>query len=287
MSEQMKESELILNTDGSVYHLHLLPSDIAETIILVGDPERVVEVSKHFDFIEVNKAHREFVTHTGYLNGTRLSVVSTGIGTDNIDIVLNELNLLVNADLNSRRFNPIAKSINLVRLGTSGTTNPSWEPGTIVYSKEAVGLDGLAWYYGYGSNYGASDFQSMTNWSDSLAKPYRIKAGRNMITKFQAHFQPSITLTCTGFYHPQGRSLSHVGKLPFDADLLHAAGIGNLEMETSGIYLLADYFGFEAISINALLANRVSGEFHEKPSKVVNEMIEIALNLLTNPDKAS
>ncbi|TNE82370.1 MAG: phosphorylase [Bacteroidetes bacterium] len=287
MSKQMSESELILNPDGSVYHLHLLPSDIAETIFLVGDPERVHEVSIHFDTIEVKKAHREFVTHTGTYQGSRFSVLSTGIGTDNIDIVLNELNLLFNADLSARKFYPKRKSIRLVRLGTSGTVNPEWKPGKVVLSKEAIGLDGLAWYYGFDSRSIAAHFSKMTNWSVLLAKPYVIEASSLLLNLFSSRFETSTTLTCTGFYHPQGRSLESDSSLPITSETLLKAGIGNLEMETSGIYLLAQYFGFEALSVNALLANRSTGEFHPNPASVVKEMIQSALDIMATSDKAS
>ncbi len=287
MSKQMTESELILNADGSVYHLQLLPGDIAETIFLVGDPERVSEVSKYFDTIELQKSHREFVTHTGLYQGKRYSVLSTGIGTDNIDIVLTELNLLFNADLKERVFKPVRKRIRLIRLGTSGTVQADWNPGMVVYSSEAIGLDGLAWHYGYDSTLVDSNFSNVTNWSELLAKPYRIEGSPSLIALFSSCFTPSVTLTCTGFYHPQGRALESAFPLAFTTASLAKAGVQNLEMETSGIYLLANYFGFEAISINALLANRSTGQFHSSPSAVIDTMIQNVLEIIATADKAT
>lgn len=287
MSKQMTESELILNADGSVYHLQLLPEDIAETIFLVGDPERVSEVSKYFDTIELRKAHREFVTHTGLYQGKRYSVLSTGIGTDNIDIVLTELNLLFNADLKERVLRTERKRIRLIRLGTSGTVHPEWKPGKVVYSAAAIGLDGLAWHYGLDAAHVDLNFSQMTNWSELSAKPYRIPGSHDLINLFSDEYDESITLTCTGFYHPQGRSLESNFPLAFTSESLFKAGVQNLEMETSGIYLLAKYFGFEAISINALLANRSTGEFHSNPSVVIEAMIKKSLEILATADKAT
>lgn len=284
MTKQGQLSELILNKDGSVYHLHLLPHQIAENIVLVGDPERVKKVSKRFDSIDFEIENREFITHTGSYKGKKFSVISTGIGTDNIDIVLNELNFLWNFDLDTRSPLPKRKRPIIMRLGTSGSVDLDTKVGNLIFSSEAVGLDGLAWFYGYTEKSVYKDFIKATNWSSLQSKPYRVKCSEELKNLFSHALNSGRTLTCTGFYHPQGRKFEEGFKLPFEIEQLSKAKITNLEMETAGIYLLSDYFGFKAISINALLANRVDGTFYQNAEELIEKMIQISIDILAKSD---
>lgn len=279
-------SELILNPDGSVYHLHLQPEDIATTIITVGDPERVQSVSKHFDDIEVVVAHREFVTHTGTYKGKRLTVISTGIGTDNVDIVLHELDALVNIDLQSRTVKPNLTSLQFIRLGTSGALQSDIELGTWLVSKSALGYDDLLHFYG-GLSTPQTESSRLQEHLNGLPLPYHTKGSSRLIKAFSGDsYKLGHTLTMPGFYAPQGRAL----RLPNPtADrferftsfrMENGDALTNLEMETAGIYGLCEVLGHEAVSISALLANRMNGEFHPDPQEVVNEMIQSSLDII-------
>jgi uridine phosphorylase len=273
---QIPESELILNADGSVYHLHLLPEDIADTIIFVGDPERVTEVSKHFDSIEVTKRKREFVTHTGYLGKKRMTVLSTGIGTDNIDIVWNELNILANIDLSTRMLKSKQRSLKVIRIGTSGSLQKDVPVDSILASTYGLGMDVLMHYYDYekDGNTKMMEEQFQQQLSIDFLKPYLVKAPGNLLHTFNDCLQ-GITATCSGFYAPQGRIVNANPKINNLINRLSAVkaeghSITNFEMETAGIYGLANAFGHEAVSINAIMANRITQEF----SKMGNVMIE-------------
>lgn len=281
----LSNSELILNPDGSVYHLHLLPTDIATTVLLVGDPERVDKVSKHFDEIELKKKHREFVTHTGKLNGKRISVVSTGIGTDNIDIVLNELDALVNIDFETRTVKPIHTVLNILRLGTSGSIQKHIEVDSLLISEYAVGLDNLMNFYNYkGVESLSQKIKNQTNALWDTSRFYTSKRGYSLTN--EDGFAKGITLTCPGFYAPQNRSIKVGSKLApiFDGltnieyEGLH---ITNMEMETAGIYGMSSLLGHKALSVNAILANRVTNEFSSKPNDTVERMIEKVIYLLS------
>lgn len=290
-------SELILNPDGSIYHLHLVPDQIADLVITVGDPERVSRVSRHFDRIDERVSKREFVTHTGELGGRRISVISTGIGTDNIDIVLNELDVLATVDLDKRTL--LAKDhlrqLCFVRLGTSGCLQPELPINSLLISSYAIGLDGLMPFYEL-----APPLPS-ANLLDALqaklaaqgmrlpGSPYAAQADDALVDHFaQADNYRGITLTAAGFYGPQARSLRL--KSTLNAHFIDAlqefsfeAGqykITNLEMETAGIYALAQALGHRAVSISALLANRANGTFSKQPKKTVDQMIEWALDRL-------
>jgi len=268
----MNESELILNPDGSIYHLALLPEDIADTIILVGDLDRVPEVSKYFDRIELRKQRREFITHTGWIGQKRISVVSTGIGTDNIDIALNELDALVNIDFKTRQINSRVHVLNLIRIGTSGAIHPSVKLDDYVISKYAIGLDALGHFYDVQN----IKFPSLPPWS-YMTTAYDFDLGF-----FDSDFISGITLTCPGFYNPQGRMLriSSGNSLPLEELIsfqMKGIPITNIEMETSAIYLLSALLGHKAISFNAILAQRLSGEFSQNPEIVVEELIRKVL----------
>jgi uridine phosphorylase len=288
-SNQLAGSELILNSDGSIYHLQLHPEDIATTIITVGDPDRVATVSKYFDKIELKKQCREFTTHTGIYKGKRLSVVSTGIGTDNIDIVFNELDALVNIDLKTRRIRDEHQQLTLVRIGTSGALQPDIPVDSFLASEIAIGFDNLMHFY-QGSEIIDSEFSSAlmqhTQWDAAKSDPYVVASDPELLKLFTKDMISSgVTVTNVGFYGPQGRSL----RLPLQDDQLndHIASfryegkrITNLEMETSGIYGMAKLLGHRAISLNAILANRATGTFSKKPAETIERLIQYTLNQL-------
>ena len=279
-------TELILNADGSIYHLNLLPGDIAETIITVGDPNRVSDISKHFDSIEIKKHKREFHTHTGLLNGKRISVISTGIGTDNIDIVLNELDALVNVDFETREIKNGLTQLDIIRIGTSGSVQAEIEVDSFVCSEYALGFDGLLHFYE--NNHSEHDdfinaFISHTGWSKSKALPYLVNCDEQLADKFKSNrIRFGVTATNPGFYGVQGRCIRlQPDSNDFNEKLanfkFNGLKIINLEMETSGIYGLSQLLGHRALSLNCILANRATETFSEKPEKSVNDLIEFAL----------
>lgn len=282
----IKPSELILNTDGSVYHLGLLPQDIANTIITVGDQERVGKITEHFDSIELTKQIREFKTQTGTYKGKRITVISTGIGPDNVDIVLNELDALVNINLNTREVKPNLTALNIIRIGTSGTLQGGIPVNSFLLSSYGLNLNATLHAYQTQAISNAdieNAFVSQTQYSNKKAWPIVVKASDDLFSKFNTNsFFSGITATANGFYGPQGRSL----RLPLqNPDLMpkmanfeyHNLKITNLEMETAAIYGLSRLLGHNAISLNAILANRITGEFSSNPSKTINELIEFAL----------
>ena len=288
---QLSPSELILNADGSIYHLNLHPEDIATNIITVGDPDRVSAVSKHFDTIEVKKGKREFLTHTGTLNGRRISVISTGIGTDNIDIVLNELDALVNINFETRTVRSNRIQLKIVRIGTSGAIQPNIPIDSFLMSRFAIGFDGLLHFY-KNSLSTHQDFEdafiTQTSWSALKARPYVVEFDENLGKHFtENHIRLGITATNTGFYGPQGRSLRlATSDVCFSSKLTNFSYqnkcITNLEMETSGIYALSKLLGHQAVSLNCILANRVTGKFSKNPGKSVEKLIKFALQKLTS-----
>ncbi|MFK7812598.1 MAG: nucleoside phosphorylase [Maribacter sp.] len=287
---QLGPSELILNADDSIYHLNLLPQDIASTIITVGDPDRVSDVSQYFDTIEVRKGKREFHTHTGTLNEKRITVISTGIGTDNIDIVLNELDALVNVDFESRTLKSAHSQLDIVRIGTSGAIQSDIAIDSFLLSEFAMGFDGLLHSYEsdafqYKDISGA--FVKHTGWSANKSTPYVVKCDENLATQLASNrIRFGITATNNGFYGPQGRKLrlkladeslnSKISSFMYDS-----RKITNLEMETSGIYGLSKLLGHRAVSMNCILANRVTGAFSKNPQKAVDDLIQYTLQKLT------
>jgi len=279
------ESELILNPDGSVYHLHLLPEEIAETIITVGDPDRVSEVSKYFDSIELKRNKREFVTHTGYIGKKRISVISTGIGTDNIDIVFAELDALVNIDLKTREIKEKHTALDLIRIGTSGALQADIEVDSFLISSHGLGLGGLMLYYDFEENENEKllkesiDSQLITPLPVST---YLYENSTDLANKIGPDMLRGITATCPGFYAPQGRQLRGKVRNQNMLDELRAWShegirITNFEMETAGIYGMARMLGHRAISCNAILANRPKGEFSSQPKKITKKLIETVL----------
>lgn len=283
-------SELILNPDGSIYHLNLLPEDIAQTIITVGDPDRVKSVSKYFDRIEVQKGKREFLAHTGTLNGKRLTVISTGIGTDNIDIVFNELDALVNVDFQKREIKSKLTQLDFIRIGTSGTIQADIPVDSFLLSSAAIGFEGLLHFYGSGQGRNhllESTLNDYLDWSKHNITAYAFDFDENLAEKLHGnHIRYGITATNSGFYGPQGRSIRLKPKISDFNDKLAAFAfqetrITNLEMETAGIYGLAKLHGHRAISLNAILANRATGQFSNTPNKTVDTLIQYVLKKIT------
>lgn len=288
---QLGPSELILNQDNSIYHLNLLPKDIANTIITVGDPDRVSDVSKYFDTIEIKKGKREFITHTGFLNNKRITVISTGIGTDNIDIVLNELDALVNIDFNTRSIKKNKTCLDIIRIGTSGAIQKDIAVDSFIMSEYAMGFDNLLHFY-ESSNVQLTAIQDAftkhAQWPKQTNTPYVVKYDDSLAEKFKEnHIRLGFTVTNTGFYGPQGRTL----RLSLDDKNLNQKissfryknmPITNLEMETSGIYGLSKLLGHKAVSLNCILANRNTGEFSKTPSKSIDKLIQYTLQKLTN-----
>jgi uridine phosphorylase len=277
----MKSTELILNADGSVYHLALKPGEVSDTVITVGDPDRVAKVSQLFDSVDIIREKREFVTHTGMYKGLRLSVISTGIGTDNIDIVFNELHSL------KQMAGTLQKPYSFIRLGTSGTVQNNIAINSILISEAALGFDGLLHFYEWNEGQTLIDelLQSDTRYG-RLPRPYAAFAGEELLRQFKPMCDTiGVTVTAPGFYAPQGRSVNAPIKVPDFTQLLTQSYLGttpitNIEMETAGIYGLASLFGHQAISISAILANRSTGEFSTQPERIVQNMIESALEII-------
>lgn len=287
----MKPSELILNRDGSIYHLHLQPEQVAPLIITVGDPERVARVSRYFDRVECRVRKREFVTHTGWLGKTRLSVISTGIGPDNVDIVFNELDALFNIDLATRRVKPQHTPLTFIRLGTAGSLQLEVAVDSLVASTSAIGMDGLMQFYDAPEQQqhpllAALRSHCKGEWDFPLA-PYCSEGDPGLLRHFSESFHLGITATNPGFYGPQGRQLRAPLRQPLYLDLLQTfqyreKRIVNLEMETAAIYGLSQLLGHRAVSLSAILANRAAGQFSSNPARSVRRLLEIALEKISS-----
>jgi uridine phosphorylase len=285
----IKQSELILNPDGSIYHLNLKPENIATNIIFVGDQDRVDKISKYFDSIEFTTQKREFKTTTGTLKNKRISVISTGIGPDNIDIVLNELDALVNIDLETRKPKEKLTKLNIVRIGTSGSLQKDIPIDSIVLSSHALDLNGLLHSYQVDEISHPeieNAFVKHTNWSSKKSHPLVISNSKELAAKLASDkIHQGITATAGGFYGPQGRVLRLAlqdDNLNHKIDSFHFNGnrITNLEMETSAIYGLSKLLGHNAVSMNAIIANRADGSFSENPGKIVSDLIKYTLEKL-------
>jgi len=286
---KIKPSELILNPDGSIYHLNLKPEHIADTVIFVGDQNRVPRISKHFDDIEYDLQKREFRTITGTYKGKRITVISTGIGPDNIDIVLNEIDALVNIDLENRTIKPARRKLDIIRIGTSGSLQNDIPVDSFVMGKYGLGLDGLLHSYEADHIFEKEiedAFIKHTQWNQNKARPYIVKGSDVLAKKLQSdQVFTGFTVTAPGFYGPQGRVL----RIPLqDAGLnkkldsfsFDGVRATNLEMETSAIYGLARLLGHNALSLNAIIANRANGTFSTDPNKAVENLIEYTLGKL-------
>ena len=283
-------SELILNSDGSVYHLALHPGELADTVILVGDPGRVEVVAKHFDSVEVSREKREFYTRTGFIGRKRLSVISTGISTSNVDIVLNEADAIVNMDLKTSTPLDNLQSLTFVRFGTSGAVQADIEIDSFVSTAYAIGFDGLDLHYPPDVG---SDLNEMLRSANAFLGPeatfplYCTRATADVVARFDHISQRGITLTCQGFYGPQGRQIRLSSPTrPFIERLADFSYDGlrvtNIEMESSGIYLLSSLLGHRAMSINAILANRANNQFSREPRKTVERLVEQSLEVLVS-----
>jgi uridine phosphorylase len=283
------ESELIINSRGAIYHLNLRPEELASTVFTVGDPDRVTAVSRHFDSIEHKAQHREFVSHTGYIGKKRVTVVSTGIGTDNIDIVLNELDALVNIDLSTRMVKPQFTTLTIIRMGTSGSLQKDIPVDHFVASTHGLGIDNLLNFYRRDDteedNSLLQSFTTQTQLHHRLAQPYISGASPSLLKHFVEGFHHGITVTCPGFYGPQGRILRLGLSQPELIDRLTGFSYGphrvtNFEMETAGIYGLGKLLGHHCLSLSAIVANRISGTFSTDGAKAVEKLITDTLRIV-------
>ncbi len=285
---RIAESELILNPNGSIYHLNLQPHQIAKTIILVGDQERVPKVSKYFDAIDFKVKKREFLTHTGRIGRKKITVISTGIGTDNIDIVLNELDALINIDFKKRIINNRLKQISFIRIGTSGAIQQDIPIDSFLVSEYGLGMDALMpFYHSTNSKKKKEILSRLDEHFQQNISFYLNKAANPLLKNLGKGFLKGITVTAPGFYAPQGRGLRAKRKFPKLIEQLSTfeckkKRITNLEMETAGIYGLAKILGHHAISFNAILANRATGEFSNQPAKTVKKLITTVLEKIEN-----
>ncbi|OEY71376.1 nucleoside phosphorylase [Salegentibacter salarius] len=285
----IKASEFIQNPNGSVYHLNLLPEHLASTVITVGDPDRVERITRHFDKVELKVRKREFHTQTGYYKGKRISVISSGIGPDNIDIVINELDALVNIDFKTRELKKETTSLDIIRIGTSGSIQEEIPVDSFLISESAIGFDGLLHFYDsehIQNKEFAEEFIKHLDWFKQKAAPYVVDASENLINVMEGSgVYKGVTGTNIGFYGPQGRIL----RLALQDDKMNDKmasfsfnnkKLTNLEMETSAIYGLSKLLGHNALSMNAIIANRAAGTFSKDPKKVVDELIKYTLEQL-------
>ena len=285
------ESELIINDDGSVFHLHLRPEELADNVILVGDPGRVDIVSEYLEDKEFRHQSREFVSVTGKYRGKRITVLSTGIGTDNIDIVMNELDALANIDFSTREIRPEKKSLNILRIGTSGAIQPDIPLGSFVFAHISVGCDGLLNWYADRDKIALRDieeaFKSHTRWNGHLPDPYFVKAGEDMVSRFADCMIKGMTIAASGFYGPQGRVLRMPLAMP---DMLDTFGsfrfgdwrITNFEMEGSAIAGIAAHLGHNAGTVCCIIANRYLKSSNPDYKPQVRKLIELSLDRLTS-----
>lgn len=279
---RIAESELIINERGAVYHLDLRPDEVAGTVITVGDPDRVKEVSKYFDRIEVKRQHREFISHTGYIGKKRITVLSSGIGPDNIDIVINELDALVNIDFETREIRKELRSINIIRIGTSGSLQEDIPVDSFVASTHGLGVDNLLNFYRHEQNEQEKEllhsFVTHTQIHTQIGNPYITSGAPSLLKHFVKDFSQGITVTCPGFYGPQGRILRLGIRNPELINRLTDFRFGqhritNFEMETSAIYGLGKLLGHHCLAINAIVANRVRKEFSKDGKGAVENLI--------------
>ena len=286
---RIKESELILNPDGSVYHLNLKPEDISDTVLFVGDQDRVEKITKHFDTIEFSTQKREFKTQTGTYKGKRISVISTGIGPDNIDIVLNELDALINIDFTTRTIKKKLNSLNIIRIGTSGSLQSDIPVDSFLIGTHGLDLNGMLHFYELEDicNHEIENaFIKHTHWNSNKARPIVISNSLELERIFESkQTYKGVTGTAGGFYGPQGRVLrlaiqdSELNN-KMNSFLYNGLRISNLEMETATIYGLSKLLGHNAVSLNAIIANRANGTFSKNPAKTIESLILYTLDRL-------
>ncbi|MEK6782515.1 MAG: nucleoside phosphorylase [Bacteroidota bacterium] len=281
---KISETDLILNPDGSVYHLNLLPKHISDTIIAVGDPSRVYQVSQFFDKVEFEMNKREFITHVGTFNDKKITVISTGIGTDNIEIVFTELDALANIDLKTREPKARKRKLKVIRIGTSGALQEDIPVGSHLVSDYAIGLDNLMNFYDLPMDDYEADVAHDIHQRTSLPfMPYVIRGSQSLREQIGFDIVHGNTVTCPGFYAPQGRVLRmplRFPKLLEEFNYYHKGEfwLSNMEMETSAYYAMARLFGHEALSVNAIIGNRIKNKFSKNPTKVVESLIKKVLD---------
>ncbi len=289
--QKLKDSQLIVTKEGAIYHLNIRPEDIADTIIIVGDPDRVPIISKHFDQIDFKGQNREINTHTGRIGNKRLSVLSSGMGPDNIDIVISELDALVNIDLKNKTIKPEHKSLNIIRLGTSGAVQKDIEVDSYVMSKYGLGLDGLMNFYktpdGILEKEMGKAVAEQTGWPSDFAAPYIVKCSDNLAQKIGFDMHQGITVTAPGFYGPQGRNLRMGLHYPdfnqkLEAFRYRGERILNFEMETSALYGLGRSLGHQVLTVCAVIANRVTETYSADHHTPVNKLIKHLLERISN-----
>ena len=287
--ERIAESELVLNEDGSIYHLQLKPENIADTIVLVGDQGRVEKISKYFDSIEYSGQKREFLTHTGRIGSKRLTVLSTGIGTDNIDIVINELDALVNIDLKTRTVKETSQSLNLIRLGTSGSLQEDLPVDSFLLSTHGIGFDGVFNYYDkcieVEDTELTDEFMAQTNWDSRFPRPYIVSGSDKLLNLLKEGTFQGMTATANGFYGPQGRQLRLKPTVPDLNERLskfehNGMRITNFEMETSALFGLGKALGHECATVCAIIANRYKKEYSKNHDLTIEQLISFLLNRL-------
>ena len=286
---RIAESELIINDDGSVFHLHLKPEELADTVILVGDPGRVDMVSEYFENREFRQQSREFVSVTGTYKGKRMTVLSTGIGTDNIDIVMNELDALANIDFSTREVKQQKRSLNILRIGTSGAIQKDIPLGSFVFSHISVGCDGLMNWYADRDSIALTGieeaFKQHTNWNRHLPDPYFVRAGQKMIDLFKDCTIKGMTIAASGFYGPQGRVLRMPLAMPdmletFESFNYEGERVTNFEMEGSAVAGIASHLGHNAGTVCCIIANRHIGTSNPDYKPQVRKLVELALDRL-------
>lgn len=283
MPQQFSSTDLIINPDGSVYHLNLRPKDISDKIIVVGDPNRVHRISRYFDSVDFEMNKREFITHTGKYKGKRISVISSGMGTDNVEIMMVELDALVNIDLKKKEAKARKKKLQIIRLGTSGAIRDEIGVGSHLASEYAIGLDTILQFYAFKQK--GIEKRISQSLKEILAleyTPYCFRASDSLLEKFKDCTIMGNTVTCPGFYAPQGREIrlplrynSIIEKLQYFHE--NDVWITNLEMETSAYYAFGNLLGHEVVSLNAILANRGEGTFSKNPNQVMDSLIQKAL----------
>lgn len=287
----IRDSELIINRDGSIFHLHLRPGEVAKKILLVGDPGRVKMVSSHFEKVELSQNNREFATVTGYFRGERLTVLSTGIGTDNIDIVINELDALVNIDFKKREVREFPEELKFIRIGTSGGLQGDLPLNSYVVTEKSIGFDGMLHFYAGLEKHCDQNFEKafrrFSRWHKNLPKPYVIDGSEELLRTFTGdEFVHGITISAPGFYGPQGREL----RLPLAVPGLNrriekfsfkGSRITNFEMESSAIYGLSKLLGHKALTVCSIIANRVTRQANENYHEVMEKLVSLVLDKLT------
>ena len=288
--ERIPESELVLNENGSVYHLNLLPENISDTILLVGDQGRVGKISKHFDVIEYTGQKREFLTHTGRIGSKRLTVLSTGIGTDNIDIVVNELDALVNIDLKTRMVKEQTTSLNLIRLGTSGSIQEDLPVDSFLLSTHGIGFDGVLNYYAESRHLEDTElteqFIEQMQWHEDFPRPYIVEGSVRLFDLLKDGTQHGMTATANGFYGPQGRELRLKARVPDLNEKLQKFNhnghrVTNFEMETSALFGLGKALGHECATVCAIIANRLRKEYSKDHDLSIEQLISFLLQRIS------